>query len=71
MVDELKFSDARRKFKNLSSQKMRDNLYCTDDPALITKKFWSHVRFNSKSHRSIDCQKLCTLKIAIETIPPI
>ena len=50
-IDELKFSNARRTFKNLSSQKMRDNFYNTDDPALITKKFWSHVKQNSKSHR--------------------
>ena len=39
--DELKFSQARREFKRISSQKMRDNMYNTDDPALITKKFWS------------------------------
>ena len=50
-TDELKFSNARRNFKNLSCQKMRDNFYNTDDPALITKKFWSHVKQNSKSHR--------------------
>ena len=50
-IDELKFSNARRTFKNLSCQKMRDNLYNTDDPALITKKFWSHVKHNSKSQR--------------------
>ena len=49
--DELNFLSARGKFKNLSNQKMRDNLYCTDDPALITKKFWSHVKFNSESRR--------------------
>ena len=50
-LDGLKFSDARREFKKLSCQKMRDNMYNTDDPALITKKFWSHVKFTSKSHR--------------------
>ena len=52
-LDGLKFSDARRAFKNLSCQKMRDNMYNTDDPALITKKFWSHCKYNynSKSHR--------------------
>ena len=33
---------------------MRDNLYNHDDPALITKKFWSHVKANSKSHRIPD-----------------
>ena len=30
---------------------MRDNLYNEDDPGLITKKFWSHVKSNSKSSR--------------------
>ena len=30
---------------------MRDNLYNEDDPRLITKKFWSHVKSNSKSSR--------------------
>ena len=28
-----------------------DNLYNEDDPVLITKKFWSHVKSNSKSSR--------------------
>ena len=51
VLDGVKFSKARRDFKTLSSQKMRDNMYNTDDPALITKKFWSHCKFNSKSHR--------------------
>ena len=30
---------------------MRDNLYNEDDLVLITKKFWSHVKSNSKSSR--------------------
>ena len=30
---------------------MRDNIYNEDDPGLITKKFWSHVKSNSKSSR--------------------
>ena len=30
---------------------MRDNLYNEDHPGLITKKFWSHVKSNSKSSR--------------------
>ena len=30
---------------------MRDNLYNEDDPGLITNKFWSHVKSNSKSSR--------------------
>ena len=30
---------------------MRENLYNEDDPDLITKKCWSHVKSNSKSRR--------------------
>ena len=30
---------------------MRDNIYNEDDPGLITKKFWFHVKSNSKSSR--------------------
>ena len=30
---------------------MIENLYNEDDPELITKKFWSHVKSNSKSIR--------------------
>ena len=47
----LKFSNLRRDFKNMASQKMRDNMYNSDDPALITKKFWSHCKYTSKSQR--------------------
>ena len=34
---------------------MRENLYNDDDPALITKKFWSHVKSSSKGHRLPEC----------------
>ena len=34
---------------------MRENLYNRDDPVLITKKFWSHVKSNSKSTRIPEC----------------
>ena len=30
---------------------MRDNMYNSDDPAVITKKFWSHLKHTSNSHR--------------------
>ena len=53
--DELKFINARRNFKKLVSRKMRDNMTDPDDPALITKKFWSHVKYNSKSSRIPEC----------------
>ena len=50
-LDEINFSNARRKFKSTASKKMRENMYNSDDPALITKKFWSHQKFASKSSR--------------------
>ena len=51
MLDEINFKNARRGFNSLASKKMRENMYNTDDPALITKKFWSHYKFASKSQR--------------------
>ena len=30
---------------------MRDNLYNEDDPDLITKKFWSHLKTKNTCHR--------------------
>ena len=47
----LKFSNCRRKFKNLVKQKMRDNFEDEDDHNLITKKFWSFVKASSNSLR--------------------
>ena len=49
--DELKFVTCRREFKSLVRSKMRDNLYCSRDSNIITKKFWSHVKSKSKSCR--------------------
>ncbi len=37
---------------------MRDNLYNNDDPTLITKNFWSHVKSHSKSNRLPECMYL-------------
>ena len=54
-ADELKFINARRDFKKLAKLKMRDNMTEHDDPAMITKKFWSHIKFNSNSQRIPDC----------------
>ena len=48
---ELAWLAFKQLFKNICSKKMRDNLYNEDDPGLITKKFWSHVKSNSKSSR--------------------
>ena len=50
-LDEIKFKNSRRNFKSLANQKMRDNMYNSDDPALITKKFWSHYKFANNSRR--------------------
>ena len=49
--DYKKFSQCRKEFKELVKTKMRDNLDDDDDPALISKKFWSHVKSTSKSSR--------------------
>ena len=56
--NELAFKSKRHVFKNVCSQKMRDNLYNHDDPELIMKKFWSHVKSNSKSTRLPECMHL-------------
>ena len=53
--NEVKRDAARKNFKNTCSKKMRENLYNNDDPALITKKFWSHVKSSSKSQRIPEC----------------
>ncbi len=45
------FSDCRSEFKNLCHEKMVSNFNDEDDPALISKKFWSHVKSTSKSTR--------------------
>ncbi|MCP4460437.1 MAG: hypothetical protein GY816_20805, partial [Cytophagales bacterium] len=52
--DYKKFSDCRKDFKELSDQKMISNFDAEDDPALISKKFWSHVKAMSKSTRIPD-----------------
>ena len=50
-ADGIKFSLARKQFKKLVSQKMRDNLCENDDSTLnlITKQFWSHVKTTSNN----------------------
>ena len=53
--NELKFTACRRSFKRLYSAKLRDNLFNSDDPALITKKFWAHVKYQSNSCRIPNC----------------
>ena len=58
LANELKKNRSRSHFKRVCNEKMRDNLYNADDPALITKKFWAHVKSNSKSHRLPECMSL-------------
>ena len=58
LSNELKRDSTRRAFKSLCNAKMRDNLYNSDDPTLITKKFWSHLKSNSKSHCMPECMNL-------------
>ena len=55
---ELKFKSLRRIFTNMGNVKMRDNFYNKDDPELITKKFYSHVKSSSKSSRLPECMNL-------------
>ena len=55
VANELDFSVKRRQFKNLCDQKLRDNMYNYDDPELITKKLWSHVKSKSNCHRIPEC----------------
>ena len=49
--DYLKYSESRVNFKNLVKEKMISNFNDDEDPALISKKFWTHVKSTSKSSR--------------------
>ena len=51
LSDKLKFATSRKEFKKLIERKMRDNLCNEEDPNLISKKFWSHVKSSSKTQR--------------------
>ena len=55
LFNELKFAASRKEFKRMYSRKLRDNLFNSDDPALITKKFWAHVKYQSNSCRIPNC----------------
>ena len=46
-----KFRKLRKNFKKVMNEKMRLNVVDDSDPALISKKFWSHVKSKSKSTR--------------------
>ena len=49
--DGIKFSLARKEFKKLVSQKMRDNLCESEDDSVISKKIWSYVKATSNNQR--------------------
>ena len=48
---EIAFTLARKNFKTVVAQKMRETLNESDDSALITKKFWSYVKSKTASQR--------------------
>ena len=48
---ELKFKNARREYCKLVKNKMRANFSDDQSDNTITKKFWSHVKSTSNSHR--------------------
>ena len=47
----VKFSAARKNFKNIVSTKMGDSFEDNDDSGLITKKFWSYVKATANNTR--------------------
>ena len=47
----LKFSNERKKFKNLVTQKHGDSFEDEDDSNLITKKFWSYAKATANTTR--------------------
>ena len=47
----LKFASARKEFKKVIE---RENLCNEHDPNLISKKFWSHVKHTSNTHRILE-----------------
>jgi hypothetical protein len=58
LANEPKHDHARCEFKSPYDFRMRNNLYNSDDPALITKKFWSHVKSKTKSGPLPECMHL-------------
>ena len=49
--DHKKFCQLRSDFKKIMDEKMRLNVEDETDPALISKKFWKHVKSKTKSTR--------------------
>ena len=55
-VDYQKFKESRKQLKNMINKKMRSSFNDDEaDPAIISKKFWTHVKFTSNSTRIPEC----------------
>ena len=50
-MDYQKYKESRKQLKNLVNEKMRSSFNDEADPAIIPKKFWTHVKFTSNSTR--------------------
>ena len=51
------FKKCRKQFKLACNEKMRINVVDDDDPSLVSKKFWSHVKSGSNSTRIPETMK--------------
>ena len=49
--DYLLYSQCRKEFKNLVKEKMKSNFEDELDPAIVSKKFWSHLKITSGTSR--------------------
>ena len=53
--DYQKFKECRKNFKKTLQEKMKSNFNDNSDPALISKRFWNHVKVTSNSTRIPEC----------------
>ena len=54
-MDYQKFKESRKLFKMTIREKMKSTFNDDSDPAIISKKFWTHVKFTSNSTRVPEC----------------
>ena len=54
-----RFRSARKLFKKTLNEKLKLNFVDDSDPALISKRFWTHVKSKSKSTRIPETVKYC------------
>ena len=54
-VDYQKFKELRKLFKKTIRGKMKSTFNEDSEPSLVTKKFWTHVKFTSNSTRIPEC----------------